>query len=808
MAGRVNTKFVVILVVSAVVVLGAGLYLFATMVNKTGESHAALARGHEANDKWRLAEESWGRAVGHEKTNIEWLRAWRDAIGQIVPETQTEYENFFARYVQISKQIAATLRTDPQVAAEYLELRSVFFRTLGGAARQQIAQYVNELDGILLNFPESSVKDQRDRLRRYRGFAWAALAGNASPLTTPEIDAAKGDLLAALTVDPGDGEAARALLELLDTEKQRATTAKHADRAAAIQAEKIDVIRTLLAADPEDPWGRISDMEMATDALAAMPQAEREASRADLLARLDELADWVREHVTEIDSTAIDRVGLLEAVLTRGSETSRLAGLYNRAIEVFGERTDLLLKLAALRMQSGDYQGAVDLVHKVESQPRLPVSVEGRMRLFFKMQAPKQIADFAVLQINQTDDASAAAALLDTAREARTRFAEQVGEESSSVAMLDGQIALARAELAVRTNDNRAANDAYLVALSHFSKFNELTEYANTDGLWREGRTAIILNKTGLARQRFEALRTLDPNSADVFLALAMVEEKLGTPTNLNEALLLIGQALDLRPGDPAVLARLERVRQLVGDSTSDDPIEAAVFEAERLATGADGQSPDAIAAERVVREALADHPGESGLIRQMVRVFVLSDRLDEARAFIKEMRAQYPDNEVIEMLERRVTAGSMLDIIILDIEESNNTELSKLLKKIEVYRRYGQPDKADETLARASALAPNDHDVLEQMFLQALVSGDMDESARIAARAEKANADKMDGITFQARLLAAQGKHAASVDLLREAVARISTEAPLWRLLATEQVALGRINEAVASFRRSLEIT
>lgn len=808
MAGRVNTKFVVVLVVSAVVVLGAGLGLFWKMVNKTGETFATKARQFEAQQDWESAEEAWGRAVGHEKTNVEWLRAWRESIGHIAPDTQTEYENFFARYIQISKQLAATLRTDPDEAASYLELRSVFFRYLGRPSRAQIEPYVNELNTMLVNFPESSVPEQRARLLRYRGLAWASLAGPSSPLTDEEIASAKDDLRAALGVDPKDGEAMRGLIELLDTERQHAQINKQTDRLAEIANEKREAVAALLAADPENPWGRISDLELSYEALAGAAPDARAAGKAELLARLDGFMGWLGDHVGEVDSRILDRAGVMEALLDPDAKNARLTGLYEKAIAAVGEKSDLLLKLAALRMQSGDYDGAVAMVQKVESQPRLPVSVEGRMRMFYKMQAPRQIAEFAVLQIDRTDDENESASLLQTAHEARDRYAEKVGTDNSSIEMLDGQIALAEAKLAERRNDPRASHDAYQAALEHFAKFNELTNYENRDGLWREGKTAMILDKTGLARQRFEKLHEMDPDSTDVLLALATVEEMLGTPANMSKALHLVNQALDKQPGNEKIIARRDRLRQLVGEARPDDPVEAIVFEAERLATGADGQAPDAIAAEKVVRDGLVQYPDDIRLVRQLVRVLVLSDRLDDAKAFVAEQHAKHPDDEVISKLSRRLSAGNMADIVILDIEDSNIPVLGKLLRKIEVYRRYGENEKAEEALAEAIKLAPDDPDVLEQRFLQALVRQQFDEAERIASKAEELNADKLDGITFRARLLAAQGDHSGAVELLREATSRMSTEAPLWRLLASEQAALGRSGDAIASYRRALEIT
>ena len=808
MAGRVNTKFVVVLVVSAVLVLGAGLGLFWKMVNKTGETFATKARQLEAQQNWVDAEEAWGRAVGHEKTNVEWLRAWRECIGHLTPESQTEYENFFARYIQISKQLAATLRTDPDEAASYLELRSVFFKNFGRPGRAQIEQYVNELNSMLANFPESSVPEQNHRLLRYRGLAWAALAGPASPLTPEEIKSAEADLRAALGVDPKDGESARGLIELLDNERRQAERDKQTDRIAEIAAEKRAVVDALLAADPENPWGRVSDIELSIEEAGKLPPEQRKARKAELLDSFEDFVDWLGEHVAQVDPRIIDRAGVIEMLLDPASKGARLARLYEKAIELMGERSDLLLKLANLRMNAGDYESAIALVQKVEAQPRLPVSVEGRMRMFYKAQAPRQIAEFAVLQIDNADKPEQAEALLKTAREARERYAAKVGTDNPSLEMLDGQIALAAAKIAEMEGDPRASRDAYKKALEHFSKYNELSNYESREGLWREGKTAMILDKTGLARQRFEKLHEMDPQSTDVLMALAAVEEKLGTPSNLDKALHFVNQALDRNPTNKKIIERRNRLMQLTGEATPDDPVEAIIFEAERLATGTDGQNPDAIAAEKVVRDGLNKYPGDTRLVRQLARVLVLSDRLEDARKLVLEQQKKNPDDETLAALARRLSAGSLSDIVILDIEESNMPPLSKLLRKIEVYRRYGEPDKAQKTLAEAIKLAPDDPDVLEQRFLQALVTGKLDEAEQIAARAEEIDADDLEGITFRARLLAAKGDHAGAVELLREATARMSTEAPLWRLLASEQAALGRMGDAIASYQRALEIT
>lgn len=809
MAGRVNTKFVIVLVAAAVLVLGAGLGLFWKMVSKTGETHAETARAFQAEGNWRLAEESWGRAVGHEKTNIPWLRSWRDAIGQIVPTTKTEYDNLFARYIQISRQIAVTVRSDLEVTEEYLDIRSALFRRMSAGSRSMVEGFVNDVNTMLAYYPEGGpLQRERDRVRRYRGFAWASLAGPGSTLAQSEIDSAIEDLKAAIEAEPSDGESVRALLLLLDTLESRARAGGLRDRVQALTAEKNEWLERLLEADPDDPWGRVMRLELAAEGLKNLPADEREASRAELSARLETLFGWMTERIASVDSRLLERLGILEGLVFPDSKSARAIELYSRAIELLDNRSDLVLQLASLQMQAGEFDEAIRLVRLVEDQPWLPASVEGMLRMRYQMQAPMMYAEFCVRRIAEIDDAEEARELLAQAKDARERFLRQVGVDSPNIPMIDGQIALAEAESAVKEGNNRRALDSYTAALGHFTRYNELTQFNNPEGLWREGRTAMTLNKTGLARQRFEKMLEIDSQNPSVLLALAEVSEMLGTQSSLREAYSYTTRAAGLLPRNDAIQQRLDRLRLLTFQQVSDDPVEAMVFESERLLTGVGGRSPDAMAAEKTLRDGLQKHPGDSRLIRQLVRVLMYSDRLTEARAFIEQAQREHPDNATIDTLARRLAADSMLEIIILGIEESNATELGKLLQKIEVYRRYNEPEKAKEALASAAQMAPGDPDVIEQQFLQALVERRLDDAQRIVAQAETINADKLDGITFRARLLAAQGDHRGSIELLREAVSRRQNESPLWRLLASEQVAAGRINEALESYRRALQIT
>lgn len=809
MAGRVNTKFVVILVASVVVVLGAGVLLYKVQFDKTGETHAAAAREFEAEGDWEAAEQSWGRAVGHEKTNVEWLDSWVEALSHITPETETQYRDLNSQLRSIKRQIAVTARTDVDSTIGYLGHVYDSMSQVGGGSRIGVESFSNEVGLMLAYYPEGGAQQtDRDRIRRYRGMAWSLIAGPSSTMKDAEIVAAKDDLHAAISVNPADGEAMRSLVRLIDTQQSRVEADGLLDRISAYKDEKQASVDAVLAVDPENPWGRITAIDLSVDGLGGLTDEAREEARQSMLDSVSEMFSWADEHVEMIDGKILERLTILESVLDPAAGTPRAISLYEQVVTANNDQTDLLLQLASLRDQAGDFDGAMADARRAEAQEWLPVSLEGYIRLYAQRRAPMLIAEFAVSHINDVETEQEVEELLAIAGEARDRFVAGVGQENLRVLMLDGQIAAAHAQHLLSSNQARAGETTLNDALGYFSKYNELTQFSSREGLWREGLTAIRLNKTGLAKKRFTELLKIEPKNPNVLLGLADVEEMLGTTASLQEALRYTERAAALAPTNESIQARLKKLGLLTFKQKSDDPIEAIVFESERLWQGVDSRSPDALNAEKVLRDGMEEHGQEPRLVRQLVRVLMFTDRLDEARAIAEEAAAANPEDELLMSLKKRLEATSIVDIIYGGIEGSNASDLDKLLQKVEVARQYGEPERALELLAAAIAISPDDPDVIEQEFLSALGAKDIETARVVAERAKALNADRLDGITFQARILAAEGNHAQSAELLREAVARRSSDAPLWRLLASEQAAMGRVAEAIESFRKALGIT
>jgi len=137
------------------------------------------------------------------------------------------------------------------------------------------------------------------------------------------------------------------------------------------------------------------------------------------------------------------------------------------------------------------------------------------------------------------------------------------------------------------------------------------------------------------------------------------------------------------------------------------------------------------------------------------------------------------------------------------------STEMSELDKNLQIYQMLvssGKSADASAYLAAAAKLSPEHPMVLEQQFIRAIESKDMDGARKLTEAAAKVNADNVKGATFQARMLSSTGQHAEAVTILEQAISRGGAGPELNRLLGRVQVMAGKPQDAIAAFQRAVE--
>ena len=140
-------------------------------------------------------------------------------------------------------------------------------------------------------------------------------------------------------------------------------------------------------------------------------------------------------------------------------------------------------------------------------------------------------------------------------------------------------------------------------------------------------------------------------------------------------------------------------------------------------------------------------------------------------------------------------------------INSSDAPELDKVMARYAILRGAGRAEESKAEMAQAVRLAPNDPRVVEYRFLDALDDKDWTLAGSLTDIATRANMDNADGLTFRARMLAAQGNVREAVVAIEAAVAKGGAQPEVWRLKGRMENVSGRKAEAVASFRQAVRL-
>ena len=807
MASRVNVKFVVILAVALAAVGGSAIFAYFSLVMKSGEDYEQLGDEAMAAGDPVEAATFYSKAVAHDQTNTEWLEKWIDAMGSWTPETRPRYIDEFNRnYVGAIRQLAQVQRTNIDAQDRYLSL--IFERaTLGGFSRGAVAGIERAVESATAPFEVDPGADPEwNRLRRYRGIAIARLGGSIGRLPAEESDLAEEDLRAVLRVDPADGESAVALCELLDQRRRLAERDRRSRDAEEITAQIEEIQAQTLEADPDDAWMLVRDLayqiqRSLNDIRAASTGAGFSGELQRRLARdygpaLADVADTLGSLDPEqLPLRVLDTVRRLEQLLGVGSganQPSHYVQLLRNRVDTVSEDTRARFALARAVGNEGDLEAAIEDLEEIENLPMLPLSLEGLIRLELQRFAPRWIADYRVRQFAalEDDNPDRAAEALAEAKAARDRYAALSNENDEQLILLDGLLASARGD-AER-------------ALAFFSRYNDETPSADPRGLWLEARTAAQLERWGLTERRTRQLLELSPTNTQAVLLLASVEQNAG---NLEDAMELLADALQANPDNEDVRRRLERLEILAGQRETGDPVTDAIIAARRASAGVEGTIANPEEAERILREALRQHDYDLRVAQELITHLINRDRFDDAREIVDEVRERNPENESIERVAALLDAGDAVEAGLRMIESSELDPGQKAKQRFQLLRRGGRAEEAREALQRARELLPEDPELLDAAFVLALQGGEMDRAEQLAETASDVNADRVGGLTYQARIASVNGNNDRAIELLEEAVAQDELQPSTHRLLGDRLLQAGRTADAVEAYRRSIDI-
>lgn len=802
MASKVNIKFVAILITSLVVVAGVVGFAGWKVITKSGEELETLGDRAMQQGDYDAARTYYSKAVRHDQSNVQRIEKWIDAIEHWTPETQTEYMDRYQRsYLLAKRALALAQPNNPEAQSDFLEFnwRQQVVLPYRRVNRESIVDLVTEL---IKPFEGSDTAPEGwQRLLRYRGLARGDIAQAGDTLKPEALEQTFTDLRAAIDADPTDGESEGMYMRLLVGKAQDELTADRPEEADKLFAQALESGKAFLANQPNNPWVLIRETiveyqrEDARQTHGLLPDEAREVRRKllpGIRPGFDKCVAAVRAMGTGMDLRLLESLAQLEGAVAPdlNLETTLLIGE-----ELLEQRPDdalLLNVLAALYERAGQQDRSMALLDHLASLPDLPMSLEGFILFPLRSQAVMKQADLLVRQYiehpdmpeDQRQDALSRAVTL------RDKYASQAPPDDQSLMFLDGELAMAKGDMQE--------------ALRLFTSYNVQTQENDPRGLWRLGQVALQLGADGTAERAFNRLTTLQPGSVAPMLALGETRVKL---QQYESALTIFKGVLNFDPHNETALQWVDSLPGLIDPAKAQDPVKRAIIEAQKIRTG----DKDTVGSLNAAEQSLTQAFDKLGHAPDIARVLV-SYRLElgdiaGARDAARTALADHPDNEWLKKNITALSESNKTDVIVKSIEQADLPELDKLMLIRSTYLEANDIDKANEALARAVKIAPEDPRVFEAEFLRRLAAGEGEALQPLVDRATELNLDRFGGLTFKARLEAALGKSDASIASLEQALAKGAAPLTAYHLLSAQYREAGRYQEAAKTLERALEV-
>lgn len=810
MASRVNTKFVVILIVAVIAMLGM-LFAAYTVVYKTAADLAALGDQAMAEGDTEQAISFYSKAVNKDRTNAEYLEKWVNSLETKLPETEPAYYDAYRdEYLGGIHQLATVQRTNVQAYKRELDMMYASFKR--GYSRGQADQLISRTTEVLGNFDGvPGVDPNWPMLRRYRGIAWQQIGMSNGVIDETQLEVVREDLEAALEVDPSDDEARSSLMHWVvyvatrvrnETQKNAALVERRNEAIAMGEAH--------LAQYPESPLVLLTklmtEMEVERHGILSSgtgADSERTSAVQVVLEQFKPEIDRVYQSldampVSKLSSGVLNKFRLVEYLAEPENTLNRTIALFEKAIAANPTNTDYMLSAAAIYTSREDIDKATEMYQQIVDLPIPTLSFEG-VTLFNAQRealitlASTKLNEYELVRSNPDSTEEEIAAVFAEAINARDEYAARVSEDNTPLMLIDGQIAYANGEI----------EEAFRL----FKQFVGLIQNPRmrARGLWLEAVTARELGQYGTARDALVSLLENQKYDIRALLMLADIESQL---ENFQVAKERYEEVLKYAPDNRVARIGITNLNALENPEMIEDPALALIVKARNDRRG-DSENPgDISAAITTLTEGIESVNYASPATRELASMLLDQGDIDGARALVERAVAANPDSEDLASLQRSLVSDDEVDILVAMAVESTDNRIEQLVTIARIAFSRGRTELLDETLAELNELAPDDSRVIDFSFVRALELDDTEAASRYAARAEASNADRVNGLSYKARVASSQGDHQRAVQLLEQATASGTADSSLFRMLAIEQFQLGKMDIAIASYEKALAVS
>lgn len=798
MASRVNTKFVVTLsAVLLVLACGAAGLAYFSLQGRV-EKWIAKADALVQQGEFEQAATLYERAVGKDRTRVEWLEKWRDAVTKTTPDNRIRYEKQYEFYRGILRTIAVLKPKDPEAQLAYIGEFDRLAR-VSGISREALEQLVEECGDRLRDLDPNTPGAKT--LLRYKAAAQIDLMGLSK--ATDEVRAkALADIEAAVAANPKDQVARiyQARWYLTEAERLRTERAVEEEQTTRAKADAlIDALDAEMGKHPEVALATFGARQGERLRLAATPE-ERLKVVSEMKSDALKIAETALAAPPEQNTVElVDRIVLTVVRVVSDDAVPPLMALVDRTLESHPNDSRLLLAKSLLFQESAQLDEAIAAAQRVIDLPARPVSLEGLMLPNHRMSAMAFQIDCAFYKWNNAPDDTVRTAALNEAKKYRELLEKEVGARGKEVLLVrDAKIAYAE-----RRYDLAVAKIAELRGLD--------------SGEARKLETLQILAQALKEQQNYGEARKILSEMLDQAPSLASIHAQLGEVNvrlgNMVEARSNCETAYRIEPENAQYKERWITLRTAMGvkegDTTGNvDPIVQGIIEARKLRD----EQGDLVAARAKYEKLAAAYPDDQRIFMEIVGLDLREGRKDEAIARIEAVLKKYPENNTLRRTLTSLQTADPVDAALKFVDES--AELSPAIKALERYKillQAKRDEPAAAALAEAEKLEPEHPAVLDMAFVVALGKRDFAKAGQLAQTAARLDIDQLGGMLYLGRLQLIEGetnpeKLTAAVATFEEAVKRVPLNPTYRKLLATAYQRAGRNVDAADAFKRAVE--
>ncbi|MCC6680407.1 MAG: tetratricopeptide repeat protein [Phycisphaeraceae bacterium] len=802
MPGRVNTRFVLILVTTITAVV---MVLFAVWYFKIRSNPVQLARKGDVymqEGEYARAIEAYGSAARRDPTEIAYLDKFIDAINIAPAENNTVAETRMGLLLRAYQQRSDAV-ADDKLLDEYYQKLLELARSLGYPGLYQ----------QLFNVTKVRLDARPDDLlaHKFRGIARVhLLTGQGDDFDQPYADQqqAHDDLLMVLDRNPDDTQARYhlALWTLFDARYTRHTNGSQ-DEIQRRRAEAISLSQSMLEVDPSDPQLMLQHARILLQAIDDMQTDSK--PQTEEIEQLRQQADQLLTKVeTDLlaDPQPVDRVleaaGLVQQsdleeapqpdsgnfTTTRG--TLRAARLMAAGLEKQPDNIDFLVRSGILLAQMGQIEQARAALEEARRPGRQQPAIAALRTRNQQLLATLRLGDLLITQRSSSTDPAQIADLekrvTDLIKEVETSYGRL-----PALDQLEGKMQLAQGHYAVAQQLlNKAATQ------SGQSDLDSMRMAAMAD--LQSGDWGAAAEKLELILARVPDVDVIRRQLVGVYLRGGKVQE---AQAHLDVLLAKDKDNIDNQLLLANLLAAQEKVDEAIALYESLNTVDNVYVDTNlaRLYV-IQGRKDDA--QQLLLRRYDKDHSN----VLVLQALLPLTEDKGVQQQYLEQYRQAGGSEELIALIQRQLedqplspeeTSQMMLN---LEKDPFNNAVI-----RARLMAQQGNLEGADKALTEAAALKPDDQGVLELRFNLALQREQWDQADRLVERASSLNADLSGGAFFAARLAEARGQLDKAVTQYEEALAKRPVFSEGWTRLGDARWRLNRTQAALEAYQRAL---